>query len=361
MSAPIFLCAENTVAPRSSLALRPLALAVHMLAAGITVAAPSLQAAEATEQATESALTLNPIAITETANAEQVGVTEGTNSYTTDAARTATPLTMSLRETPQSVSVVTQQRIQDQDLKTILDVVNNATGVSVNRYETSRAQFNARGFELNSLMIDGVPTIYEQPWSSGEIFSSLAMYDRVEVVRGANGLMTGAGDPSASLNMVRKRANSKELKGSVELSAGTWDTYGVETDVSTALNEEGTIRARFVGETNEGDTWIDLNSNKRQTLYGTMDIDLTPDTTLWFGLSHQESNAESPMWGGLPVWYADGSRTHWSRSKTTSADWSKWDTTYKTYFVNLDHTFANDWQVHLSYSHADRAAHRPRA
>jgi outer membrane receptor for ferric coprogen and ferric-rhodotorulic acid len=203
-----------------------------MLAAGITVAAPSLQAAEATEQtATENTLTLSPIDITETANAEPVGVTEGTNSYTTDAARTATPLTMSLRETPQSVSVITQQRIQDQDLKTILDVVNNATGVSVNRYETGRGQFNARGFKLNSLMIDGVPTIYEQPWSSGEIFSSLAMYDRVEVVRGANGLMTGAGDPSASLNMVRKRAYSKDLKGSVELSAGTWDTYGVQADV----------------------------------------------------------------------------------------------------------------------------------
>lgn len=356
MSAPIFLCAEKTVAPHSPLALRPLALAVQMLAAGITLAAPSLQAAQTTEQSNESALTLEPIAITDTATAERVGVTEGTHSYTTDAARTATPLTMSLRETPQSVSVMTQQRIQDQDLKTILDVVNNATGVSVNRYETSRAQFNARGFQLNSLMIDGVPTIFQQEWSSGEIFSSLAMYDRVEVVRGANGLMTGAGDPSASLNMVRKRAYSKDLTGSVDLSAGTWDTYGVQADVSTALNEEGTIRARLVGETNEGDTWVDMNANKRQTLYGTMDIDLTPDTTLWFGLSHQQSNADSPMWGGLPIWYADGGRTRWSRSKTTAADWTKRDTLYKTYFVNLDHTFANDWQAHLSYNRGERTS-----
>ncbi len=154
--------------PALALALRPLALAVHMLAVGITVAAPSLQAAQQTDQAEAgSSLTLAPIAITETATQERIGVTEDTHSYTTDAARTATPLSMSLRETPQSVSVVTQQRIQDQDLRTILDVVNNATGVSVNRYETSRAQFNARGFELNSLMIDGVPTIFEQPWSSG--------------------------------------------------------------------------------------------------------------------------------------------------------------------------------------------------
>ncbi|EJM13959.1 TonB-dependent siderophore receptor [Pseudomonas sp. GM21] len=358
MTAPILLCSKNSVTPRAPLALRPLALAVHMLTAGIAFVAPSVQAAEQTEQTeTGSAVTLPAIAITETATGERSAITEGTNSYTTESERTATPLNLSPRETPQSVGVVTQQRIQDQDLQTILDVVNNATGVSVNRYETSRAQFNARGFELNSLMIDGVPTIFEQPWSSGEIFSSLAMYDRVEVVRGANGLMTGAGDPSASINMVRKRAYSTELNGSLEVNAGTWDTYGAQADVATALNEEGTIRARLVGETNEGDTWIDMNSNKRQTLYGTMDIDLTPDTTVWFGLSHQENNAESPMWGGLPVWYADGSRTNWSRSKTTSADWSKWNTTYDTYFVNLDHKFANDWQAHLSYNRGERNGH----
>ncbi|MDD0841754.1 TonB-dependent siderophore receptor [Pseudomonas sp. Gutcm_11s] len=335
------------------LAIRPLAMAVHLLAAGIAFASPFAMA-EQTEA--EKAVTLDAASIVDSAEAEDDSVTEGTQSYTTRAANTATPLKMSLRETPQSVTVVTQQRMEDQDLQTITDVVNNTTGISMNRYETSRGQINARGFELNSLMIDGVPTIWEQPWSSGEIFGSLAMYDRVEVVRGANGLMTGAGDPSASLNMVRKRASSRELKGSVEASAGTWDTYGTLGDVSMALNEEGTVRARLVGETNQGDSWIDMNSNERQTYYGTMDIDLTPDTTLWFGLSRQENKTDSPMWGGLPVWYADGSRTHWSRSKTTSADWSKWDSSYETYFVNLDHTFANDWQVNLSYNRGERKA-----
>ncbi|MEH6491316.1 TonB-dependent siderophore receptor [Halopseudomonas sp.] len=331
-------------------ALRPLTLAVHLLATGM--AAASLPAyAQQADTTTEGSATLAPLTVTGKHDAQ---VTEDTGSYTTDEARTATPLGLSLRETPQSVSVVTQQRIQDQDMQTILDVVNNATGVSVNRYETSRAQFNARGFNINALMIDGVPTIWEQPWSSGEIFTSLAMYDRVEIVRGANGLMAGSGDPSASLNLARKRANSRYLTGSLEVSGGTWDTYGTLGDVSMALNEAGTVRARLVGEYNEGDSWIDLHTNQRETLYGTMDVDLSDNTTLWFGLSRQENNSDSPMWGGLPVWYADGSRTDWSRSKTTSAKWSKWDSSYETRFINLDHTFANDWQLHLSYNRGER-------
>ena len=334
---------------RSSNALRPLAITVHLLAAGTALTSlPALAQQASPTQATE----LAPLTVT--GQGERRTTTEGSESYTAEAARTATPLSLSLRETPQSVSVVTRQRIEDQDLQTILDVVNNTVGVSVNRYETSRAQFNARGFEINALMIDGVPTIWEQPWSSGEIFSSLAMYDRVEVVRGANGLMAGAGDPSASLNMARKRANSTYLTGSVEVSGGTWDTWGTLGDVSFAVNEAGTVRARLVGEYTDGDSWIDLHSNQRETLYGTMDIDLSENSTLWFGLSRQENNSDAPMWGGLPVWYADGSRTDWSRSKTTSAEWSSWDSTYETRFINLDHRFDNDWELNLSYTRGER-------
>ncbi len=335
----------------SPMTLRPLALAVKLLAVGAALAVLPVHAQDATGEQPLSAAALDAVTVT---GERVLDTTEGTGSYTTGTARTSTPLSMSPRETPQSISVVTQQRMEDQDLRTILDVVNNTTGVSVNRYETDRAQFNARGFEINSLMVDGVPTIWEQPWSSGEIFSSLAMYDRVEVVRGANGLMAGAGDPSASLNLVRKRASSPELTGSVEVSGGSWDTYGTTGDLSFALNEAGTVRARLVGEYTEGDSWIDLKSSQRETFYGTMDIDLTPDTTLWFGLSRQENDSDSPMWGGLPIWYADGTRTHWSRSKTTSAEWSKWDSTYETYFVNLDHVFANDWQMNLSYNRGER-------
>lgn len=335
------------------LAVCSLARAVRLVAAGALLAMPAAYAQEAAQSGT---LELDATAITDTVTPADDAVTEGTQSYTTRSARTATPLNMSLRETPQSVSVVTRQRIEDQDLRTINDVVNNTVGVSMNRYETDRGQINARGFKLNSLMIDGVPTIWEQPWSSGQIFDSLAMYDRIEVVRGANGLMTGAGDPSASLNMVRKRASSRELTGSIEGSAGSWDTYRTLGDISMPLNEAGTVRGRLVGEVEDGNSWIDMKGNNRKTFYGTLDIDLTPDTTLWFGLSQQDNKSKSPAWGSLPVWYSDGSRTNWSRSKSISADWSKWDTSIDTYFANLEHTFANDWRAKVGYSYSERNA-----
>lgn len=281
---------------------------------------------------------------------------EGTGSYTTGKTRTATPLSTSLRETPQSVSVVTQQRIEDQGLFTITDVLNSVTGVSINQYETNRGQFTARGFDINTLMIDGVPTTWDQAWSSGEITTSLAIYDRVEVVRGATGLTTGAGDPSAAVNLVRKRASSKELAGTVEVGIGSWNERRTMVDLSTPVNEAKTLRARVVGEYVDGDSWVDNLTKKNQTIFATLEADLSADTLLSAGYSRQESDPHGSMWGGLPVWYSDGSRTNWDRSKSSAADWTRWNSVYENYFASLEHRFDNDWKIKASYSHGDRSA-----
>ncbi|PUA17332.1 ferric-rhodotorulic acid/ferric-coprogen receptor FhuE [Glaciimonas sp. PCH181] len=303
------------------------------------------------QSAEQSAVTLPEIQV----KAQTLGeTTEGTGSYTTGKTKTATPLSMSLRDTPQSVSVVTQQRIEDQGLMTVTDIVNNVTGISVNQYETNRAKFTARGFDIDNLQIDGIPTTWDQAWSSGEVASSLAIYDRVEVVRGATGLMTGSGNPSAAINLVRKRADSKEFKGSAEIGVGSWGERRALIDLFTPLNQTGTVRARVVGEYKQGDSWVDLMHSKNQTVYATIEADLTPNTLLSAGFSQQDTAPKGPMWGGLPYWYTDGSKTNWDRSKTSAAGWTRWDTSYQNTFVNLEHRFDNGWKLSTSYSHGDR-------
>lgn len=282
------------------------------------------------------------------------GQTEDSTSYTADRAKTATPLTLSLRDTPQSVSVVTQQRIQDQGALDITDVINSTTGVSVHQYETNRAQFTARGFDINTLMIDGVPTTYDQSWSAGEVADSLAPYDRVEIVRGATGLTTGAGDPSAAINLVRKRADSTEFKGDVELGVGSWNQHREAFDLSTPLNEAKTVRARIVGESVDGDSWVQNLHKKDQTVYATVEADLTSTTLLTAGVSRQDNKNTGVMWGGLPVWYSDGSRTNWDISKTTAADWSRWDSDHEDYFLSLEQKFSNGWKLKANYDHGER-------
>jgi outer membrane receptor for ferric coprogen and ferric-rhodotorulic acid len=325
------------------------ALKLNRLAVMIGLAMPLLAHAQAAEQ---NAAVMPQVEV----NAQRLGeTTEGSGSYTTGKGRSATPLSMSLRDTPQSVSVVTLQRIEDQGLVSVSDVVNNVTGVSVNQYETHRAGFTARGFDITNLQIDGIPTTWEQAWSSGEVLGSLALYDRVEVVRGATGLVTGAGNPSAAINLVRKRATSKTLAGSVEAGIGRWDERRAMADVSTAVNEAGTIRARVVGEYQSKDSWADYMKSKSKTAYGTFEADLGPRTLLSAGVSRQETDPQGPMWGGLPFWYTDGTKTNWDRSKTSAADWTRWNTVYESYFANLEHSFDNGWKVRASFTRGDRS------
>ncbi|MET0582915.1 MAG: TonB-dependent siderophore receptor, partial [Pseudoxanthomonas sp.] len=246
------------------------------------------------------------------------------------------------------------QRMEDQNLRSVTDIVNNVTGVSVNQYESNRAGFTSRGFDIDNLQIDGIPTTYEQAWSAGEVAGSLATYERVDVVRGATGLMTGAGNPSAAINLVRKHADSKEVTGSIEAGVGSWNERRVMGDVSTPLNASGTVRARVVGEYAQGDSWTDYLKNKKQTVYATVSADLTPQTLLSAGYSHQDTEANAPMWGSLPYWYSDGTRTNWDRSKTTAADWTRWPSTYGNGFVNLEHRLDNGWKLRATYNHSER-------
>jgi outer membrane receptor for ferric coprogen and ferric-rhodotorulic acid len=337
---------------------------LHRLAACVALTLPCLTALAAPAENTNGAA---PVAEQdkEAAGVQKVLIsgrkplgetTEDSGSYTTGRARTATPLSMSLRDTPQSVTVVTMQRIEDQNLLSVNDVVNNVTGVSVNQYESNRAQFTARGFDITNLQIDGIPTTWDQAWSSGEVAGSIAIYDRVEVVRGATGLMTGAGNPSAAINLMRKKATSKVLTGSVDLEVGSWSQRRALVDVSTPLNRDGSIRGRVALEGTRGDSWTDLVTNRTSTVYATVEADLTPTTLLTAGFGHQKTNPSGPMWGGLPYWYTDGSKTSWDVSKTEAASWTRWPTQYDNVFLNLEHGFDNGWKLRANASHGDRSS-----
>ena len=150
------------------------------------------------------------------------GTTEGTHSYTTDAMNTATGLTLSPRETPQSVSVVTRQQIEDQGLRDTGAILASAPGNSVSRSDSNRFAFSSRGFDIDNFQFDGLNSPILSLWNYGATDIDSAIYDRVEIVRGATGLMTGSGNPSAAVNFIRKKP-LREFALSGSASAGSWN------------------------------------------------------------------------------------------------------------------------------------------
>lgn len=274
-----------------------------------------------------------------------------TGQYTLpDQIDTATGLGLTIRETPQSVSVITAQRILDQNLDTVADVIARSTGVSVNEVDDVRNTFTARGFEIQNYQVDGVPLAWTLAGGAGETMADVSIYERVEIVRGATGLLTGAGDPSASINLVRKHADSEDWQGYVNASIGSWDTWQLSGDIGGALTANGSIRARVVARYEQGGSQADYFEDEKLVLYGVIDADLSEDTLLRVGMSHQRETPTAPAWGALPSFYADGGFVVWDRSKSSSATWSYWDTTNQNAFATLQHQFANGWQITANYN-----------
>lgn len=281
-----------------------------------------------------------------------ITTTEGTGSYTPRATAASTGLTMSLRDTPQSVTVVTRQRIDDENMRSLADVMASTPGISVQNYDSERYSFNSRGFAISNYMYDGIPTSFDMGYAGGESSQDPIIYDRVEVVRGATGLLTGAGNPSASVNLVRKHATSREFTADMSVSAGSWDTYRATVDLSSPLNASGSVRGRIVSAYQDNHSFLDNYENRKKVFYGVVDADLTSRTTLSVGFNYQDNQPKGSSWGGFPLWYADGGRTDWKRSLNTGADWTSWASTTQGAFASLEHRFDNDWRIQTTASYS---------
>lgn len=281
---------------------------------------------------------------------------ERAEGYSVRRTSAGTRFDLAPREIPQSLSIISHQRIEDQNLDDIIDVLANTTGVSSTQSDSERIEFYSRGFYIDSYQFDGLPTQMVQNWSYGDSGLDLALYDRVEVVRGATGLLTGAGNPSASVNLVRKHADSAELTGSVSVNVGSWGRTRSTVDVTTPLNKSGSVRARVIGSYLDTDAQMDRYNQHKTLGYAVIDADLTPDTQLSVGYDYQQKRANGATWGGFPMLFSDGTSTGYDESFNPNPSWTYWDTTSKRAFATLEHAFNDDWKVRIGATHDETKA-----
>ncbi|WP_437879707.1 TonB-dependent siderophore receptor [Pseudomonas sp. LRF_L74] len=287
-----------------------------------------------------------------TVNAANLGATtEHTGAYTTGSSATATKLGLSLRETPQSVTVIPKQVMRDQHLSSLDDVVKFTPGLSSNHRDSERYTFYSRGFQIQNFQFDGIPSqMVNESQQFTTALSDMAIYDRVEVVRGATGLLNGSGSPSATLNLVRKRPTAQN-QAYISGEAGAWDTYRTEADVSGPLTESGNVRGRLVGVYESANSFVDWYKTDKRVMYGALDVDLSADTLLRLSLDYQNNNADGVSFGHIPLFNSDGSSTDFSRSFNPGARWSYLNNSHYNATALIEHTLGNDWSLKASYSH----------
>ncbi|MGF7112509.1 outer membrane receptor for ferric coprogen and ferric-rhodotorulic acid [Pseudomonas laurylsulfatiphila] len=274
--------------------------------------------------------------------------TEGTHSYTSDEV-TIGKGNIKVKDIPQSVSVVTRQRMDDQNMNSLQDAMRQVTGVTIKTYNSGSSLNDVymRGFLVDQVQVDGV----SQPTGQGDMATSfdLAMYDRIEVLRGPSGLYQGAGEPGGTINVVRKRALGKFALGG-ELAAGSYDHYRSMVDVTGPLNDQGTVRGRFITAYENNQSFVDYAQNERPMVYGRLEFDLDPATTLSVGGAYQKNNSTPAF--GLPA-YADGTLLDVPRSTFVDAKWNTLNEKVWESFAEVDHELDNGGQFKTTLTYRD--------
>ncbi|MGU0859705.1 Fe(3+)-pyochelin receptor FptA [Pseudomonas aeruginosa] len=253
------------------------------------------------------------------------------------------------RELPQSASVIDHERLEQQNLFSLDEAMQQATGVTVQPFQLLTTAYYVRGFKVDSFELDGVPALLGNTASSPQ---DMAIYERVEILRGSNGLLHGTGNPAATVNLVRKRPQ-REFAASTTLSAGRWDRYRAEVDVGGPLSASGNVRGRAVAAYEDRDYFYDVADQGTRLLYGVTEFDLSPDTLLTVGAQYQHIDSITNM-AGVPM-AKDGSNLGLSRDTYLDVDWDrfKWDT-YRA-FGSLEQQLGGGWKgkVSTEYQEAD--------
>ena len=246
------------------------------------------------------------------------------------------------RELPQSASVIDHERLEQQNLFSLDEAMQQATGVTVQPFQLLTTAYYVRGFKVDSFELDGVPALLGNTASSPQ---DMAIYERVEILRGSNGLLHGTGNPAATVNLVRKRPQ-REFAASTTLSAGRWDRYRAEVDVGGPLSASGNVRGRAVAAYEDRDYFYDVADQGTRLLYGVTEFDLSPDTLLTVGAQYQHIDSITNM-AGVPM-AKDGSNLGLSRDTYLDVDWDrfKWDT-YRA-FGSLEQQLCGGWKGKVS-------------
>ena len=300
------------------------------------------------------AVTLPPMTVA--ASAVLDAATEGTGSYTTN--QSSYGKGQSLKELPQTVTVMTRQRIDDQQLKTLDDLMMRTPGVTVQQETTVTSSFYSRGFQITSFQIDGNSPLYGNSlegmgYNTAQL--DLAMFDRIEILRGSDALYGTSGEPGGTINLVRKKP-TKQLQVKALAHAGSWNNYRGELDVSGSIMA-GRIRGRLVGVYEDRKYFYDYGKSDKQLLYGVVEADITNSTLLTVGGDVMRQDYGAFNLAGLPR-YANGDDIGLPRSFYLGGPEDRWLRKNNKQFIRIDQAIGQDWTLGIEASRAESSNFR---
>jgi TonB-dependent siderophore receptor len=257
------------------------------------------------------------------------------------ATRSATPL----KEIPQSVSVIGQDTIDQQNAIDIAGALQQATGITLVQNASNQTFFYSRGYQIDSIHIDGGAPLSISFGGIDVTSRDLSEFESIEVLRGSDALFGGNGQPGGTISLMRKQPTAAP-QANFEALLGSWDQYRLVGDVSGPLNDAKSWGGRLVVTGTSQDYFYDTADSHKGSLYGILKYDFSPSTSVQFGGDYEKSRGVQDN-TGLPR-YDDGSNPHFSRSLALTAPWARFNDTFSEAFAKFEHGFNEDWRFRVN-------------
>ncbi|MEZ2329576.1 TonB-dependent receptor plug domain-containing protein [Mesorhizobium sp. RCC_202] len=317
--------------------------------AGLLLATTLLHAPYA--QAQQKSEVLAPIEVQGEADGKS-----GFDGYKAKKDASATKTDQPLEKTPQAVSVVGSQQIEDQAARSVVEATRYAPGIRSETFgnDTRNDWFLIRGFssQVNSYFMDGLQLQSSDSFATWKVNPYLL--DRIDILRGPSSALYGASNPGGLINLVSKRPtfqNRGETAVGVNEFGNVWSGLDVE-----GVNKDGTLAYRFIATGNYGGTQVDYTDNNQFAIMPELTWKPDEDTTLtvYANISKlktrgqnflpYEGTVTSAPWGKI------------SRDLFTSEpSVDKFERSQQMIGYEFEHRFDNDVTVrqNLRYGHLD--------
>ncbi len=255
------------------------------------------------------------------------------DGYKTGVSRSSTRTDTPLLDIPQSISVVTQDQIQDQNIKSISEAVRYVPGVSIHQGENNRDQITIRGNNTTAdFFIDGAR-------DDAQYFRDLYNIERLEVLKGSNAIAFGRGGSGGVINRVSKTADGERVR-QITLSGGSFANKRVQTDIGDKINDKVSLRLNSMIEDTE--TFRQYGNLQRYGINPTATFNINDDTKVEAGYEHFHDERFNDR--GIPshngyAFYTDPKTFFGNPEQNVS------DATINSGYAIITHEFTEDTQL----------------
>ncbi|MEL0622920.1 TonB-dependent siderophore receptor [Marinomonas arenicola] len=210
---------------------------------------------------------------------------------------TATKTQLDLEETPQAISIIDSDQLEERGVESLSEALRYTSGVNTELRGgtiTRLDLFNIRGFDNDQVYYDGLPLLYNGNNLQAQVDASAV--EKIEVFKGPASTLYGSMPPGGMVNLIGK-SPQKESKNSIEVTVGSDNKKEASFDSTGAISEN--INYRVIGLVREKDGQADTTSEERMMIAPSIDWQISDDTLLNLNLYYQKDPSMG-TYGTLP-------------------------------------------------------------